>query len=298
MNIVGRYFWGTLSREQQWPRQVICEVYRRGIITLWKHGGGKWVQLRVMRFLLTNDDGIDAPGMAALYRAAQGLGDRHVVAPAKVQSATSHAVTFHRELIAKPHQEGTLFEGIAVDGRPADCVKLGLNYLVDDVDVVLSGINAGANVGVNVTYSGTVGAAREAAMMGVPAIALSLHIGDPTKTDWDAAHRHVHDALEAVLAGPLEPGTLLCINVPILDDGRAPVGMCVAPLSSSPLVDAYDRADHDEGGHRFMASATMTFRQTTPGSDVERLFAGYITVTPLALDTTCPKRLDAWRDHM
>src|SRR5262245_1049709 len=118
-----------------------------------------------MRILLTNDDGIFAPGIAALYEAARELGEVHVIAPSEVQSATSHGVTFNRPLKTRIHratcsQGKHLFEGISVDGRPADCVKLALaNLIKEPVDLVLSGINEGANIGINVIYSGTVAAA-------------------------------------------------------------------------------------------------------------------------------------------
>ena len=136
-----------------------------------------------MRILITNDDGITAPGIMSLYEAAQGLGELHVVAPADVQSATGHGITFHRPVATRKHVvkkgDGTHgFDGYAVEGKPADCTKIAMFELVPKpIDLVLSGINSGANLGVNVIYSGTVAAAMEAAFMGIPSIAVSLHLG-------------------------------------------------------------------------------------------------------------------------
>ena len=113
-----------------------------------------------MRILITNDDGIQAPGIAALYRCLEGLGERFVVAPARHQSASGHALTVREPLRVQTVRVPLAFEGYAVEGRPADCVKLALTHLLaDKPDLIVSGINDGANTGLNVLYSGTVAAA-------------------------------------------------------------------------------------------------------------------------------------------
>jgi 5'-nucleotidase len=149
-----------------------------------------------MRILHTNDDGISAIGLAAIHEATATLGDRLVVAPASGQSAESHGITFHRPLMVKTAALDFGGEGIAVEGTPADCVKLTLRALWTErhgtgtrPDLVISGMNHGANVGVNVIYSGTVAAAVEAAFLGVPAIAVSLMLGDRTRIAWRRAAR-------------------------------------------------------------------------------------------------------------
>ena len=204
-----------------------------------------------MRILLTNDDGIHAPGLAALHRVIRHLGDVHVVAPASVQSATSHAITFHRpmatthEVVAAPVKAGVEehnFKGIAVDGRPADCVKLAVAELVPQpIDLVISGMNAGANVGINVIYSGTVAAAREAAFLGIPAIAVSLHLSAESDNDFDTAAAQVKPIIESIVANPLDPHTLLTINLPRTLPGEPPLGVRVVPISTSPLGDPLER---------------------------------------------------------
>ena len=136
-----------------------------------------------MRILLTNDDGIHAPGIEAMHKALEGLGEVMTVAPLTVQSATGHGITFHEPLMCEEVVVNDEMTGLAVDGRPADCVKVALRALWQKrfgegstPDLVVSGMNSGANVGINVIYSGTVAAAVEAAFLGVPAIAVSLHI--------------------------------------------------------------------------------------------------------------------------
>src|SRR5512137_1552183 len=128
-----------------------------------------------MRFLLTNDDGIYAQGLAALYRELSKDAECLVVAPEIEQSAVGHAITIFRPLMVRKARKDGAFLGYAVAGTPADCVKIGIRELAEQpVDLVISGINRGANVGINVLYSGTVSAATEAVILGVPSLAISL----------------------------------------------------------------------------------------------------------------------------
>lgn len=256
---------------------------------------------RRMRILLTNDDGIHAPGLAALYRSIADLGEVHVVAPATVQSAMSHAVTFHRELEATPttvldDNGEAVFEGMAVDGSPADCVKLGVNYLVEPpVDLLVSGMNRGANVGVNVLYSGTVAAAAEGAILGVPAIAVSLLIADPREVDFDLAAGWARPAMDALVAMGIDPGIVMNVNVPATDGRKPPRGVAVAPVCPSPLVDEYEALPTDAGATRYRVQSSLRFRETSPESDVAALFEGRLTVSPLRFDVNLPDELGALR---
>lgn len=238
-----------------------------------------------MKILLTNDDGIEAAGLHAVYDAIKGLGEVHVVAPARVQSATSHAITLHRPVAVTPYICDK-FNGFAVDGRPADCVKLALAELIGPVDLVISGMNHGANVGINVHYSGTVGAAREAAFQGIPAIALSLHLGDKTQDHYVRAAGHARKAIEAVFKVGIDKGVLVNINVPILDGGAEPVGMKAVPLNVSPMHDRFDKGTDADGNTTFQAKDSMAFTDRGEATDVDTLFAKYITLTPLHYEQT------------
>jgi len=263
-----------------------------------------------MQIVLTNDDGIEAPGIHALHEAVQGLGDIQVLAPAGHESAASHAVTFNGPLTVEkrtiPANNGWgAFEGTAIGGRPADCIKLGLATLIDhDVDLVLSGINAGANVGINIIYSGTVAAAREAAIIGKPAIALSLHLADFHNIRWGEAGRQARIAIDRLLelgmASAFSGAGLINVNIPILDGGREPKGIRVTRACALPLIDVYEPCrgglgDQNDGKDAFQITSTMTFQRHDPGTDVEALFAGYITVTPLLHQLTDVSRDEVLR---
>ena len=138
-----------------------------------------------MLILLTNDDGIRAPGLVAMYRELTRLGEVHVVAPETVQSATGHGITLSTPLLTQRVMVEDTFTGVSVDGRPADCVKLAVaRILPRRPDLVISGINSGANVGINVIYSGTVAAAIEAAFLGLPSVALSLYLRSEIPLDY------------------------------------------------------------------------------------------------------------------
>lgn len=247
-----------------------------------------------MHILLTNDDGITAPGMLALYQAARELGDIHIVAPSDVCSAKSHSITLFDHINVTEHADEH-FTGHAVSGMPADCVKIGCNGLIDHpVDLVISGINAGANIGVNVLYSGTVAAAREAVIQGIPAIALSLHIGDRNRIRWDMAVQHARTVLKQVIDHGIEPGHLLNINLPIFDDDPTTAGTRVCALSDSAMADRYAQSPGDDGSTRYCVDYGMQFRQHHENSDVHLLFDRHITITPLMVYQTHSDHLAHW----
>lgn len=238
-----------------------------------------------MKILLTNDDGIHAAGLHATFDAIKDLGEVHVVAPARVQSATSHAITLHRPMAVTRYVTNK-FEGHAVDGRPADCVKLALAELVGPVDLVVSGINHGANVGINVHYSGTLGAAREAAFQGVPAVALSLHLGDKTQDHYVRAAGHARRAIDVVLEAGIAEGVLMNINVPILDDGAEPRGLRAVALNVKPMHDRFSKEVDEAGVVSYRAHDAMAFTDRGESTDVDTLYARYITITPLHYEQT------------
>lgn len=282
-----------------------------------------------MRILLTNDDGIHAPGIAAIHHALTGNADtaphtiqthtgmlpiacepmREVwtVAPLTAQSATSHGVTFHEPLMVKPVTIDEHMQGIAVDARPADCVKLALTCLWPErfgkgtrPDLLLSGLNAGANCGINHIYSGTVAAALEGAFLGIPSIALSLMIGKHEPDFLCAAH-HARTALNAILEQGLpDPHTCLSINIPPCsrdDDARyEPKPMKVCPMNTHALRDSYTQHTNPAGDIYYWASGSgLDFHNTNPDSDVHELFAGAITITPLKYDLTNHTQLEHWK---
>lgn len=250
-----------------------------------------------MRILLTNDDGIYAPGLRALRAELRTLGEVVVVAPATEQSAAGHSVTLLTPLLVNEvfEDDGKTFVGWAVEGRPADCVKLALlELLPDPPDVIVSGLNAGSNAGINVLYSGTVAAAIEGAFYRRTAIACSLEY-DKKIYDFPTAARYARQVVEQVLARNPEPGSLFNVNIPVLE--RGPIkGVRVLPQNVSPYQEQFDRRVNPRGRTYFWTSPDFTCPDPHPDTDVTALAEGYITVTPLQFDLTDRARLGRMRD--
>lgn len=234
-----------------------------------------------MRILLTNDDGIFAPGLAAMYKQLIHLGEVLVVAPADSQSGASHSVTFFEPLACAAAEIGDLFSGHAVYGSPADCVKLAVRQLHKaPIDLVVAGINNGANVGINVYYSGTVAAAMEAAFLGIPSVAMSL--AAERKMDFDGAAEHCVDVLEKL--GPLEGRDVINVNIPLLSRGD-PKGIRVVPQATSGFHEYYIPQGDAEAKSLFQLAGGGHLQEHVP-VDTTALTEGYITVTPLRPDMT------------
>jgi 5'-nucleotidase len=227
-----------------------------------------------MRLILTNDDGIDAPGLAALARAASEFGEAVIIAPDGPQSGCGHAVTTHKSVCVRRDPDG----GIAVAGTPADCVRLALHHLAGPCDWLLSGINAGGNLGADVFVSGTVAAAREAALHGTPAIALSHYLARGRPVDWSAASARAARVLRLLLNRPWSPGTFWNVNLPHPEPGSAEPGIVFCPLDTSPLPLMY-RVEGDEAHYQ----GDYHSRAYKPGTDVAVCFGGAIAVTLVSL---------------
>src|SRR3954453_4617606 len=195
-----------------------------------------------MKILLTNDDGIYAPGLRALRTELQKLGDVTVVAPATEQSATGHSITLLVPLMAQEvRDESDQFLGWAVEGKPADCVKLALQELLPEPpDLVVSGLNAGSNAGINVLYSGTVAAAAEAAFYRRTSVACSLEYTKLRPLDSGRGAERARRVIEQLLARRPPPGSLFNVNIPSPE--RGPVrGIRTVPQNVAPYVEAFDR---------------------------------------------------------
>ncbi|MBL7134293.1 MAG: 5'/3'-nucleotidase SurE [Phycisphaerae bacterium] len=249
-----------------------------------------------MRILLSNDDGILAPGLAALHAVMGDLGETTVVAPSSPQSAAGHSITLKQPLVVHRIQvsdsDGS-FWGNSVDGRPADCVRLAVRKLLAQwPDLVLSGINAGANVGINVFYSGTVAAAAEAAMLGIPAVAFSAgYDRSPDEIDYARAGRICRWVLDRLLAARLKRGDLINVNIPKLSPGR-PVGVRVVPQSTSELDDIYHQDVDSMGRDSYRLGDNYSFTRHYDNTDVACLADGYVTITPLQVDMTLHDRMN------
>ncbi|MEM7227769.1 MAG: 5'/3'-nucleotidase SurE [Planctomycetota bacterium] len=260
-----------------------------------------------MRILLTNDDGIDAPGIIALHEALQGLGEILVVAPQTVQSAAGHGVTFTQPLMAQEVNVTDSMSGIAVDGRPADCVKVALRAIWEEKfgkgtrpDITISGMNSGANVGINVIYSGTVAAAVESAFLGVPAIAVSLHLGDRSNIRYRRAAEIARQGIDTVLQWDLDPHTVININVPRTESDDAPMPeMRVVQMNIAAGTDGYERRVSPYGQVYYWSNGSgMEFTHTETESDYEALLERHMTITPLQYRLTNFEQLALWKDRL
>lgn len=247
-----------------------------------------------MLTLLTNDDGIFAPGLAALERALRRLGDVSVVAPSTEQSGVGHAITFLTPLTAKEIFESGRSRGWAVDGSPADAVKLGISeFCPRRPDVVVSGINSGLNAGINVLYSGTVAAAIEGAFFGITSIAVSLEYDE--HADFDRAAEIALDVIRGLLARRPPAGSLYNINIPTRALAGQPL-LRVVPMSTSRYGEAFERRVDPRGRAYYWATNEPPPPPSPHDSDVTALAAGDVTLTPLDYDLTHRATLDALAD--
>lgn len=237
-----------------------------------------------MRILLTNDDGIHAVGIRDFFTALTAAGHEvHVVAPISEQSAVGHAITIAMPLRVKEFRENG-FHGLAVTGTPADCVKLALTTLMPEPpDVVVSGINAGPNVGVDILYSGTVSAATEGALMGFPAVAVSAEGFDPVSmTDRG-------DYAAAFISGrPWEvapPRCVLNLNFPDRPVSQAK-GLKICEPTQAVFRDWYVTRQDPRGRDYHWLTGVIPKEALRPDSDRALLNEGYITLSPLRFDFT------------
>ncbi len=238
-----------------------------------------------MRILLTNDDGVFAPGLRALRKELARLGDVTVVAPAQEQSGVGHSITLLTPLVVKEvdDEDGTTL-GYMVEGSPADSVKLAILELMDrPPDLIVSGINAGANAGINVLYSGTVAAAIEGAFFRITSIAVSLELAE--HFDYPHAARHAVRVIERILANKPPDGSLFNVNLPAHARGE-PKGVRVVPMGVGRHGEGFERRRDPRGRTYYWLTYAPPFNLEGVESDVSSLAEGYITVTPLHFDLT------------
>lgn len=237
-----------------------------------------------MNILLTNDDGIQAPGLRALYNGMKKAGlNVNVVAPVSEQSAVGHAVSLSTPLRVKTFKEDG-FYGLGVYGTPVDCVKLGLSTLLDEKpDIVVSGINSGANVGVDILYSGTVSAATEGALMGISALAVSFDNFNPV--DLSDQADYCIDLLKRIPWKKLKEKTVMNLNFPAIPVAETK-GVKVCPHTRVSWQDWYDSRLDPRGRPYYWLDGIMPPEKISPGSDRALLTEGYITMTPLHFDFT------------
>ncbi len=237
-----------------------------------------------MKLLLTNDDGIFADGLKVLYQVLQPYHEITVVAPDQERSAVGHGITLHSPLRCRPVGFHNGMLGYAVSGLPADCIKLGISEILKHPpDMVISGINPGANVGVNVNYSGTVAAAKEAALYGIPAIAVSIKAGE--NIHYSDAARFISRLVETIVRKGLDRHTFLNVNFPNLPFDRtrgiklSRQGLELFSESFEKRLDPRNQAYYWQGGDNFSAHLNSD-------TDSAAIDQGFISITPIKCDMT------------
>ncbi|MGB7414224.1 MAG: 5'/3'-nucleotidase SurE [Thermosynechococcaceae cyanobacterium] len=236
-----------------------------------------------MTWLLTNDDGINAPGLKALVQSLPAdLGeDIVIVAPMEEQSGCGHQVTTHRSIHIKkvdPAPFGRVQRAFAIAGTPADCIRVALHHLCEEVTFVCSGINAGGNLGIDIYMSGTVAAVREAAFYGIPGMALSQYRRGPVAIDWSRATELAQGVISKLLTHPLERGQFWNVNFPHPDsrDGIPELVLCANCTQPMPC-------DFSHQGDFLAYQGNYGGRSQIPGADVAVCFGGHIAATQLTI---------------
>ncbi len=247
-----------------------------------------------MNILVTNDDGIDSPGIFALVKALQTIATVHVVAPDRQQSAVGHALTVSTPLRMTPFHRDNVFFGTAIDGTPADCVKLGLSRVVTDhIDLVVSGINFGYNTAINVLYSGTVSAATEGMLLGIPSLAFSLG-----SFSWEADCTVAAETAKYLVSRYFDlgipQGTLLNVNIPAIPESQIK-GMKVTQQGHGEWNDTYEKRFDPMGKEYYWIKGVYRNLDGNPNSDDVAVEHGYIAVTPIAFKLTDHSTMDLLR---
>jgi 5'-nucleotidase len=239
------------------------------------------------KILLTNDDGVDAPGIKALAAGLSGIGELTVVAPDREQSASGHSLTLQHPLRIRKQAPGWY----SVDGTPTDCVFLGVNHLLRQQrpDLVISGINRGGNLGDDITYSGTVAAAFEATLLGIPAIAISLEFKDDFH--FDTAAQVAHEVVTRIIQNGLPPDTLLNVNVPDLPWSEL-AGFRVTRQGKRCYSDVVHEHRDPRGRRYYWIGGEVLKGNELEGTDAAKVHAGFVSITPIHLDLTNYRALE------
>jgi len=242
-----------------------------------------------MRLLLTNDDGILAEGLIALYEELKGDFELSVVAPETEMSAVGHAITLSHPLRVRRFMRNGDFFGFAVSGTPADCVKMGVQEILQQKpDMIISGINPGANVGINLLYSGTVSAATEGAFLGIPSVAISLNTKN--NPDFGFAAKFSRRMIQFVKGNGLKEGKALNVNIPAIPEDQIK-GISVTTQDLVRHRDRYEKRNDPRGNVYYWLASETPVEESIPNTDLMALMENRITITPITFDLTDVKEV-------
>ncbi|MGZ4031978.1 MAG: 5'/3'-nucleotidase SurE [Tumebacillaceae bacterium] len=245
-----------------------------------------------MRILISNDDGFEAKGILAVAQSLSTIAEVVVVAPNRQRSAAGHGITLHKPLFVDVTEIGNGITAYGVNGTPADCVKFGIHEMMKDAppDLVVSGINAGSNLGTDVIYSGTVSAAIEGAVQGIPSIAVSLCGYD--NFDFSGPAAFMVKLVQQVLQHGLLPDTILNVNYPVVDSPQDVRGVKITTLGTRRYENRYDKRTDPRGRDYFWLAGGLKDMQNPPDSDINVVKDKFISVTPVHFDLTERRMLD------
>ncbi|MAY68363.1 MAG: 5'/3'-nucleotidase SurE [Rhodospirillaceae bacterium] len=252
------------------------------------------IDLSQARVLISNDDGVHSPGIKVLEKAVRAVArEVWVVAPETEQSATSHSLTLRRPLRIRNISDGRF----AVDGTPTDSVLLGVNRVMKDLrpDIVMSGVNRGGNLGEDVHYSGTVAAAMEGALLGIPSVAFSQEYDDNRNVTWETSEFWMPKILERLSSYDFNPAILLNINIPDCPPDEV-VDMEVTRQGRRKIGGEIQQGHDPRGDAYYWVGVQRDEEEFQPGTDLDACRRKVISVTPLSLDLTAGRELDRLRE--
>lgn len=247
------------------------------------------------KILISNDDGIFSPGIYALWEAMREIGDTIIVAPDTEKSAVGHAITLTDPLRVVPVHRSGGFEGLAVSGTPSDCTKIAIKSIMDEKpDLLISGINSGANIGTNLIYSGTISAATEGTMLGIPSIAISL---DSYRSDnYSVAKQTAIDIATNVLSNGIPNGTLLNVNVPFCDSHEIR-GMKVTRQGNQYFKDEFEKRTDPRGRTYYWMKGIIIDKDEELEFDGKAVRENYISITPIQFNMTHESYMDELKER-
>jgi 5'-nucleotidase len=247
-----------------------------------------------MRILICNDDGIHAPGISVLHGAAKEFGELHVIAPDVERSAAGHAITLADPIKSTPVDKNGEFFGYGIGGTPADCIKLAVCAILKDTppDLVLSGINLGSNTGISVIYSGTVSAATEGVVLGIPGVAFSLCTY--TNPEWAMAGRIVKELTQKIIKNGMPPGVLLNVNLPNLPYEQLK-GIKITRMGRSRFIEKFHKRLDPRGRTYYWLDGELEVHDDGSDVDIHAVRDGYVSITPIHLDLTAYDHLKTFQ---
>ena len=245
--------------------------------------------------LLTNDDGIYSPGITSIYNELKQLGRVIMAAPTRQQSAVSHALSIANPLRVKEIQDNGELKGFAINGTPADCVKLAISELLDKKpDLVVSGINHGQNTSINVMYSGTIAGATEGLLLGIPSMAVSIASHDPS-TDCSGAATYAAKTAENILMNGIPENVMLNLNIPAIPEKEIK-GIKITRQSDTIWKDHYEKRTDPFGRDYYWFAGDFSITDNSEDTDEWAINNGYVSLTPIHFNLTRKEMIESLRN--